>query len=142
MANTTATTKITINASPKKIWEALTNPKLVKHYLFGTDMTAAWEKGGTVLYRGEWKGQRYQDIGVVLEIEPEHILVMDYFSPASGKPDVPENHQAITYLITAHDHATTLTITQDNNADEAATKKSEDNWHSVLLSLKKLVEEK
>jgi uncharacterized protein YndB with AHSA1/START domain len=141
MANTTATTSITINTAPNRVWQALTDPKLVKQYLFDTDMTGTWEKGGSVRYRGEWQGQSYEDKGTVLEIEPEHIIVMDYFSPASGKPDAPENHQVITYLIAAHDDVTKLTVTQDNNIDEADAKRAEDNWQSILQSLKKLVEE-
>lgn len=140
MANTTATAEITIAATPQQIWTALTDPKLVKQYLLGTDMSAEWKKGGTIIYRGEWEGQSYEDKGVILEIEPEQRIVMDYFSPVSGKTDIPQNHQKITYQIVPQSNMSKLVVTQANNADETAAKKSAANWQSILQSLKQLVE--
>jgi hypothetical protein len=38
----TATTSITIKANTEKVWDSLTNPKLIKQYLFGTE-ASSWK---------------------------------------------------------------------------------------------------
>lgn len=136
----TATATITVNTNVAAVWQALTDPKLVKQYLFGTDMTAEWKKGGSVRYRGEWQGQPYEDVGTVLDIVPEQRIVMDYFSPMSGKADLPENHQIISYSIEPKDAGIVVTVTQDNNEDDAAAVRASKNWQSVLESFKKILE--
>jgi hypothetical protein len=58
----------------------------------------------------------------------------------SGKEDIPENYANVIYEISEQQGKTVLTITQDNNADEASRKHSEENWNTVLEGLKQLVE--
>jgi len=41
----TARATITINAPTSKVWEALTQPPLIKQYLFGTEVTTDWQMG-------------------------------------------------------------------------------------------------
>ncbi len=144
MANTfTATASVLVNASPAKVWEALTTPEMVKQYLFGTEMKAdAWEVGSTITYSGSWEGKAYEDKGEILEIEPEKVLVTNYWSNLSGKTGVPENYQKVSYKLDAEGENTKLTITQEGNDSQAAADQSQKNWESVLSGLKNLVEQK
>ncbi len=41
--NLTANASISLDASPSKVWGALTNPKLIKQYMFGTEVTSNWK---------------------------------------------------------------------------------------------------
>lgn len=142
MENTfTATATTTINAAPSKVWEALTNPEMVKKYLFGTEMNVdSWEVGSKITYKGSWEGKEYEDKGEILEIEPEKILVSTYWSSFSGMADVPENYQKVTYKLEAEGEQTKLTIIQEGSKSEEAAKHSQQNWEAVLGELKKLVE--
>jgi uncharacterized protein YndB with AHSA1/START domain len=70
----TAKSVIQINASASKVWEALVNPKLIKQYLFGTDVTTDWRVGSPITYKGVWEGKLYEDKGTILQIEPEALL--------------------------------------------------------------------
>lgn len=136
----TAKAEEIINAPPIKVWEALTNPSLVKQWLFGTAMSADWKVGGQIRYKGEWEGKTYEDKGTVLELVPEKKLVTTYWSAFSGLADLPENYQEVTYELTQEDSGTRLTITQKGNPSEESAKHSEQNWKTVLQKLKELVE--
>lgn len=137
----TAKSERVINASADKVWQALTDPALVKQWLFGTEMSVtAWQVGGKVTYKGEWEGKSYEDKGTILEIEPEKLLVSTYWSSMSGKPDVPENYQKVSYILEPSGDKTKLIITQEGNITEESAKHSEGNWNQVLESLKKIVE--
>jgi len=128
-----------IQASPAKVWEALTTPSMVKQWLFGTEVVTDWKKGSPIFYRGEWEGKPYEDKGVILEIEPEKKFLSTYWSKAFGE-DVPENYQNVGYILEPQDGGTKLTITQDNIPNEKTMEHSKKNWDTVLESLKKLLE--
>jgi len=136
----TATATIVIHTSAAKVWEALTTPEIVKQFMFGSEVVSDWQKGSSILYKGEWEGKAYEDKGTILEIEPEKLLKMTYYSPLSGKLDVPENYQTITYALSETDGKTNVKVTQDNNADQAGAKQAEANWQVVLDGLKSVLE--
>lgn len=137
----TAKSESLIKASREKVWEALTDPAIVKQWLFGTNMSVtAWEVGGKISYKGEWEGKTYEDKGEILEIDPGKKLVSSYFSGLSGKPDLPENYQKVSYELEPAGDGTKLTITQEGNATEESAKHSEGNWNQVLEAMKKTLE--
>jgi uncharacterized protein YndB with AHSA1/START domain len=133
--------RITIDASAEAVWQALTDPELVKQYLHGTNMETDWEVGGPITWKGEWKGQSYEDKGTVLEVEPNKRLKNTHWSPMGGSEDKPENYHTVTYELDEQDGKTTLTLKQDNNASqEEADNMAENNWGPVLEGLKAVVE--
>ena len=136
----TATASITLNASPERVWRALTTPAEIKQYLFGTDAHSTFKKGSPITYTGEWEGKKYEDKGMVIESIPNALLHTTYFSSMTGKEDKPENYANVYYRLEPTGKQTILTITQDNNADEKSRDHSQANWNMVLQSLKKLVE--
>lgn len=136
----TATASITLNASPERVWEALTTPEDIKQYLFGTNAKSDWKEGSSVTYTGEWEGKKYEDKGTVIKAIPNQLLHTTYYSSMSGKEDVPENYADVIYQIETAGGQTILTITQSNNADEKSRDHSQENWGIVLQGLKKVVE--
>jgi uncharacterized protein YndB with AHSA1/START domain len=132
-----ASTKI--NASPSRVWEALTNPDLIKQYLFGTQVTTDWKVGKPITYEGVWQGKAYKDKGKILQFETGRLLVSTYWSALSGLPDIPENYNTIRYELSPEDGGTRLSIIQDNNATQEDAEHSEQNWNYVLDGLKKLL---
>jgi uncharacterized protein YndB with AHSA1/START domain len=135
-----AIASVVLNASPERVWKALTDPEQIKEYLFGTKTTSDWKKGGPITYTGEWEGKKYEDKGKIIDIRPNELLHTTYFSSMSGKEDKPENYANVLYKITPSGNSVILTIVQDNNADEKSRDHSESNWKMVLDSLKKMVE--
>src|SRR5690349_7686145 len=122
----------TIDAPASKVWDALTQPELIKQYLFGTDVKTDWQVGSPITYKGEWQGKHYEDKGKIVQIEPRKLLVSTYWSSMGGLPDTPENYNTVRYDLSPEGHGTRLTITQDNNPSEEAAHHAEQNWHTVL----------
>ena len=140
--NITAIASITINAAPGKVWEALTTPEIIKQYFFGTDTVSDWKAGSPIFFRGEWQGKKYEDKGTILNIVPNRLFKYSYWSSMSGIEDKPENYANVTYDLAGNNNSTTLTITQDNVANEKSKEHSEQNWSKVLADLKKLLEKR
>jgi uncharacterized protein YndB with AHSA1/START domain len=135
-----ATAKIEIKAPAAKVWDALVNPELVKVYLYGAQIASDWKVGSPITYTGEWKGKPYEDKGVILAIEPGKVLKVTHYSPLSGLPDVPENYHRVTYAVSGAGDHSTLTITQENNRDQAEVDESTGTWTTVLNGIKTMLE--
>jgi len=130
----------TINAPAARVWDALVNPKIIKQYMFGTNVVSDWKKGSPIVWKGEWQGKAYQDKGVILELQPERVIRYSHFSPLSGLPEKPENYHTVTIELSGQGAQTVISLSQDNNATEQAREHSEKNWGMMLGSLKKLLE--
>ncbi len=139
--NLVARASTTINATPDKVWEALTNPEAIKQYFFGTNMDTDWRVGGPIIWKGVWQGKPYEDKGVVLKFILERMLQYTHFSPLSGVPDKPENYHTVTVELSPEGNQTRVTLEQDNNASEEEREHSAQNWEMMLSALKKFVEQ-
>ncbi len=128
-----------IKAPVDKVWEALTNPEMVKQYFFGSNQETDWNVGSKISWTGEYEGTPYVDKGVVLEYLPNEKLSYSYLSSWIVLEDRPENYLLVTYKVKEIDGGTELTITQ-SNYDEEKAKHSSENWKIVVDGLKKLIE--
>ena len=129
-----------INAPVNKVWEALTNPSLIKQYLFGTNTITDWKKGSPITYEGEWEGKAYKDKGQIVDIIPEKLLHTTYWSSIGGKEDKPENYNNVIYEVKPENGGTLITILQDNIKDEKELEHMKQNWGMVLESMKTMLE--
>ena len=136
----TATATTSIEASSNKVWNALVTPEAIKQWMFGADVRSDWKVGSRITWSGEFKGHRFEDKGEILRFEPPRNLSYSHFSPASGKPDTPENHHTVTIQLSESGTTTTVSLSQDNNPDEKTRAESEKNWNAMLEALKKYVE--
>jgi uncharacterized protein YndB with AHSA1/START domain len=142
ITNLIAKATTTIDAPRKKVWYALISPTAIKEYMFGADVITNWHEGNRIVWRGEWKGETYEDKGVVLQVKPHSLLQYSHFSPRSGEEDVEENYHTVTIELADGDGGTRVTLTQDKNATEEAAEHSRKNWEMMLQGLKKYVEGK
>lgn len=115
-----AEAEIDIEASPREVWDALTDPDRVGQYMFGTRLSTDWEVGSPITWSGEWQGNTYEDKGEILEFLPEARLSYSHYSPLSGASDVPENYHTVVIELSPHDKGTTGALAQDNNDTEEA----------------------
>ena len=137
----TAKASVIIKAPPSKVWAALTEPRIIKQYFFGTNTVTDWKVGGPIQFRGQYEGKPYEDKGTVLAFEPEELIRYTYWSSMSGIEDRPENYVTITYRLFEEDNKVHVEISQENVPDEETKQHSEDNWRKVLSGLKSLLEE-
>jgi uncharacterized protein YndB with AHSA1/START domain len=134
------TVTIEINASIKKVWDALVNPEIIKQYLFGTETVTDWKVGSPIIFQGVYEGVAYKDKGTILELIPEKKLKYDYWSSFSKLEDIPENYQQISFELLNKNGKSILSLTQENFPDQTAKEHSEANWRMVLDQIKKIVE--
>ncbi len=120
--------------------EALTNPDMIKQYLFGTNVVSDWKKGSSIVWKGQWGGKAYEDKGVILDLKPEQRIQYSHFSPLSGQPDVPENYHTVTIELSGEGRQTTVSLSQDNNATDEEREHAAKNWEMMLVGLKQLLE--
>jgi uncharacterized protein YndB with AHSA1/START domain len=131
----------TISVPVEVVWDAITNPDLIKKFMFGTEVVSDWKEGSAIVWKGMWEGKPYEDKGVILKVEPQRLLQYSHFSPLSGKPDVPENYHTLSYELLDEGEKTGVVLSQDNNASEEERKHSQGMWESLLMSLKEVLEE-
>jgi len=140
MANHVATATVEIEASPARVWTALTDPTEIEKYTFGSHVVTDWKPGSSIVWEGEYEGKRYEDKGEIVEIKPARRLKVTHFSPLSGQEDVPENYHTLTYELEAAGPKTRVALSQDNNETAEAAEHSKENWEKMLSALKEVVE--
>ena len=91
---------IRINVSAEKVWEALTNPTLVKQWQFGSDLITTWETGTKIRFETLWEGTLYEQWGTVLVFNLYKIIQYNLFAPRPDLEDRPENYFTMTYSLT------------------------------------------
>jgi uncharacterized protein YndB with AHSA1/START domain len=135
-----ATAEVSIAASISAVWKGLTDPELIKRYMFGSEVVTDWQPGSQILWRGEYEGQAYEDKGVVLDFTPESRIQVTYYSPMLGLPDEPENYHTITYELASSGAVTTVRLSQDGASDDEEAERFSANWKQALDGLKSVVE--
>ena len=132
---------IEIEASVQKVWDGLTNPEIIKQYMFGTETICDWKEGSEIIFQGSYEGTSYKDKGIIRKIIPEKMLQYTYLSSFSGLEDQPENYHLITYTLEETDNKIRLTLKQENIQSQEARDHSDKNWNFVLLKIKEVIEQ-
>jgi len=122
------------------VWNALTDPEVIEQYMFGTEVISDWNEGSSIVWKGEWKGRKYEDRGMILKLKPKRLIQYSHFSPLSGKPNLPENYHTVTIELLSDGAKTIVSLSQGNNETEQARQHSEKNWEMMLDGLKRLLE--
>ena len=140
MSGTIATAETDIDATPERVWSALTEPEQISQYMYGSRVETTWEVGSPITWSGEMEGRPYEDKGEVLTYDEPHVLSVTHYSPTMGKPDEPENYHNLVYTLTATDAGTHLQLTQDGNESDEQAEQFSQNWQQMLDGLKAQVE--
>ena len=146
MTVATAQVSVVVDASGRQVWDALTNPDLIREYFFGTSVTTDWKVGSPITFAGEWKGRPYADKGGILVFRPNEELSYSHWSPMSGTDDVPESYHIVDIVLAEAESGTRVTLTQSNlaggvtDADRASRAEYEKNWKAMLEGLKATAE--
>ena len=85
-----------INAGKEKIWDALTNPEIIKQYLFGTEVISDWTVGAEIVFQGEYEDSQYKDKGTIRVFDVGKSFQYTYLSSFSGLEIILENYHLIT----------------------------------------------
>jgi len=134
---------ITINAIPEQVWNALTNPGIMKKWMaepeFELEITTDWRVGHPITIKG-FHHLPFINKGTVLRFEPYRVFKYNYLSSISELPEEPQNFTSIKFRLTPQEQQTLLTVTLKNFPTETIFKHVDFYWNNTLAILKKLVE--
>lgn len=131
---------IVLDASKEKIWNALTDPALVKQWQYGSELITDWKPGNEIRFRNEWEGQVFEQWGTVLEVIPNEKIKYSLFFPRPGLKDRPENYFIMSYVLSEENQQTKLEIIQEDHRPGAIQEEPQGEENPILQALKTVVE--
>jgi uncharacterized protein YndB with AHSA1/START domain len=127
-----------IRAAPERLWEALTDPQLIRQYWYGVNLECAWKKGAP--WKLAFPDGRLADAGEILEIDPPRRIVVRWQNEWNQEMKA-EGPSRCAIDLTPLNDAVKLTITHDLDRPEsrfiAAVSSA---WPYTLANLKSLLE--
>lgn len=137
----TSVSRVTIDASLEAVWAALTRPRYVERWQYGSHLDTDWKVGRPLRFTTEWEGQVYEQWGTVISFDEPTTLRYSLFAPRPDVADVPENYFTMTYELQRDADMTTVTITQlDPRVEGDDTQHEDDATNPVLLALRDVAE--
>ncbi|MFF4322963.1 ArsR/SmtB family transcription factor [Streptomyces sp. NPDC001568] len=125
-----------IEATPEKVWEALTDPETTAAY-WGHSNVSDWQPGSTWEHR-RTDGSNTADVaGTIIEAVPAERLVLTWAVPGEDRPDGPST---VTFNLKPLGGTVQLTVTHVNLRDEAERHQAAGGWSAVLSNLKTYLE--
>lgn len=146
MTAITASASVVVDAPRQRVWEALTDPELVRQYFMGARIATDWQVGHPITFTGMWKDKPFEDKGEILTFEPQEEMSYSHWSPLSGTDDVPDNYHVVRITLGDAEDCTRVTLEQSNlngsvtDADRKSRDDYEKNWQGTLEGLKKVAE--
>ena len=136
----TNTSTIVLDAPIEKVWNALTQPALVKQWQYASDLITDWIVGNEIRFRNEWEGQVFEQWGTVLEVIPNQKIKYSLFFPRPELEDKPENYFIMSYILTEENQKVKLEILQEDNRPGAIQEEPQGEENPILQGLKALIE--
>ncbi|MES2133227.1 MAG: SRPBCC domain-containing protein [Bacteroidota bacterium] len=133
---------VVIHALSSEVWQALTNPELMKQWMAEEEITIIthWKVGAPILIKGEGHWVYFENKGIVLQYEPEKVLQYSHLSSLSKLPDTAENYSLIKFNLVPTENQTTLTLSLGNFPTESIYKHLAFYWNITLNLLKEFIE--
>ena len=125
-----------IEASPERVWEALTDPDLTAEY-WGHSNVSEWHVGSSWEHRRLDSSGVADVIGTVLESVPLHRLSMTFDAPGATPSEGPSK---VTFDIEPYHEIVRLTVMHENLADDDDLEAVSAGWSAVFANLKSLLE--
>ena len=129
---------IDIGADPSSVWKVLTDPEEAKKYYFGAEVVTSWKEGESIVFKGSYNGNDYEEKGTLLSVKPNLRLQYTHWSNLENLPDLPENYRIWTFDLQEDGKNTQLTVTEDNIPTLQQKERSDEFWKDVLQKIKAL----
>ena len=127
-----------IRTTPAKLWEALTDPRIIRQYWFGAIVDCDWKRGSS--WKMSHPDGRVMDTGEIVEIDLPQRLVIRWQN--EWHPEFKaEGPSRCTIELAALDRAVKLTITHELDRPESTFIHAiGDTWPLCVSNLKSLLE--
>jgi uncharacterized protein YndB with AHSA1/START domain len=136
---------IRLNAPSNAVWEALTQPELMKNWMSDSEIEiiTTWEVGSPIIINAQEVSYKtaFKNTGAVLQFLKEQVLEYSHLSSLSGLADQPENYTLIRFTLQRQEDHTLLELNLSNFPTESHYKHIDFYWAVTLEVLKRFVEE-
>jgi uncharacterized protein YndB with AHSA1/START domain len=127
-----------IRTTAEKLWEALTDPKFIRQYWYGVEVTCTWMKGSP--WKIAFPDGRLADAGEILEIDPPRRMVIRWQNEWNPEMKA-EGPSRCTIDLLPLDGAVKLTITHEIDRPQSQFLAGvSTGWPYTLSNLKSLLE--
>lgn len=137
---------IQIDAPVTAVWEALTQPELMKSWMADSEIeiVTTWEVGTPIIINIQKVSHKasFKNGGVVLQFMKERILEYSHLSSLSKLPDQDENYTIIRFTLQQKENHTLLELNLSNFPTESIYKHIDFYWTITLDVLKRFVEDR
>lgn len=136
------TKTVTINATPEKVWQALTEPASMQRWMgeLEIDIVTTWQVGSPFIIRGAMYKKLFETLGTVLVFQPLQTLSYSHLSSLSRLADKRENYTVLHFELIPVETQTVLTLTASNFPTEIIYRHLAFYWNVALELLKCYVE--
>jgi uncharacterized protein YndB with AHSA1/START domain len=128
---------ITTNASPHRVFDALTQPELIRRWQFGREVITDWKKGSEIRFRTGTGENVLEQWGTVLEVRKNELVKYNLFTPRPGLADSIENYCVTSYVLSDDNGKTKIEIIQEDNRPGGFVPPT---LERILVGLKEVVE--
>jgi uncharacterized protein YndB with AHSA1/START domain len=127
-----------IRTTPKKLWEALTDPDFIRQYWFNMRCESDWKKGSP--WKLVFEDGRIADSGEILEADPPKRLVIRWQNQRDPELKA-EGYSTCVMEIEPVDGVVKLMVTHSiDKKDSKLIGAVSGGWPKVLSNLKSLLE--
>jgi uncharacterized protein YndB with AHSA1/START domain len=134
---------VLIEAPINKVWGALTDIACMKQWMSiderELDIITTWQVGSPILIKG-FHHAPFENKGIVLQLEREHILQYSHLSSLSRLTDKAENYTILTFRLIPSKEGTELSFHAEQFPTESIQKHIDFYWKSTLVILKEWIE--
>lgn len=106
---------ITTTASTEKVFNALTDPELVKQWQYGRELITDWKVGGKIRFSTGSGSDVLEQWGTVLDMRTNELIKYNLFTPGRDLEDKIENYCVTSYVLTKNKGKTKIEIIQEDH---------------------------
>ena len=136
------TRSILLNATPERVWEALTHPGMTRQYYYNCEVDSEWQAGSPLHWKGNYQGRNIEAEGKVLEVIPGRLIKYTGFDRLTEGDIGREGDVHVTHEIIPQGSKTKLLTTLEHfEGDETRAEFAAYQWDFELMPrLQTLVE--
>ena len=136
------TRSVLLNATPERVWEALTHPKMTRQYLYNCEVQCDWKTGSVLKWTGNHQGREVNEEGKILDIVPGRLIKYSGFDRLVEGDMSHEGNIYVTHEIIPHGSQTKLLTTLEHfEGDETRAEYAAEQWDfEIMPKLQSIVE--
>lgn len=136
------TRSILLHADTARVWKILTDPDMVRQYMYNCEVCTDWREGSEITWAGNDQDREIRYKGQIIEVVPGRKFSYTTFDMHSGAENHPSSYIHVSYVLIPRNGLTELLVTLSNfGGDDTRAEQAAASFDfEVLPKLKSLTE--